>query len=345
MNKVLARYVVLNLALFFILLMIILSITGAFLGAEKASLFFNSPPLAVFWILLTFLFAAGFVVWKSLRRRPFLLLCHAGCIAVLIGGMWGSRPAHHIRERFGVESKAFKSMMLLRPGQSSRTVVLDDRTGTFDLPFTVHMLDTQVSHYDQPSIGIYNQAGRLVARIAMEPDYLYQLEDLDLAVQIARRYDNLRLERGPDGVRGIEGSPDTPNPGYEVLFILPDGTHSRQYVFERFEPHMMPEIPYLARYLAPMQPREYTSLLQIEHNGQIATEKTIRVNDPLYYKGYHFYQSTFGQDELGPYSGIMVVSDSGIRLVFFGYTLITVGLFGQYWLLPLKRRRTQREVA
>ena len=342
MNKTVMRYLVLNLALFFILLLIILSITGAFLGTRKASLFFNSPPLAIFWIVLTLLFVAGFVFWKSLRRRPYLLLCHTGCLAVLVGGIWGSRTAHRVREAVGMEPKMIKGMMVLRQGQIDRQVFAENKKDVFELPFSVYLVETGVTHYDDPSIGIYNRDGRLIGRIGTEVGYVYQLDQTpSVEVHVTRRFENLRLEWEQEGVLGVEGPPGHSNPGYEIVFVLPDGSQSRQYVFERVEPHFMPHLPYQARYLSPMIPREYRSLLRIEKDGQIVKGKSIRVNDPLYYGGYHFYQSTFGQDEIGPYSGIMVVSDSGVWVVFLGYALLTAGLFGQYWIEPLRRSKRQ----
>ncbi len=326
-------------------MLILFSIAGAFMGAEYAKMFFNSPPLAIFWFFLAGLFAAGFVFWKSLIRRPCLLMCHAGCLAVLLGGLWGAPATHRLREALGAEPKAIKGMITLRQGQSSRQVILDDRShSVFELPFTVHLPETGVTHYDDPTLGIYGRDGKLIARIPTIPDQEYTLPTQDdVGVRLERRFENLRLERDEGGVVGVEGDPDRRNPGYEVHFTMPDGSMTRQFVFERLEPHGMQHQLFLARYLPPFIVREYKSLLKIEKDGRVVRQKHIRVNDPLYYGGYHFYQATFGQDDIGPYSGIMVVSDSGVWMVFFGYALLTVGLFGQFWLLPLKRRKTKRE--
>lgn len=42
-------------------------------------------------------------------------------------------------------------------------------------------------------------------------------------------------------------------------------------------------------------PKAYFSDLEIVDNGQVVAKKTIKVNDPLSYKGIYFYQATFGQ--------------------------------------------------
>lgn len=42
-------------------------------------------------------------------------------------------------------------------------------------------------------------------------------------------------------------------------------------------------------------PKAYFSDLEIVDDGQVVAKKTIKVNDPLSYKGIYFYQATFGQ--------------------------------------------------
>ncbi len=343
MKRVRLRALTMNLTLAFLLLLIILCIIGAFMGTERAAVFFNSPPLGVFWILLAVLFVTGFTLWKPLWRRPNLLLCHAGCVAVLLGGLWGSEASHRLRETAGLSPKLTKGMLMLRPGQASHHVMLQDQTGTFELPFKVHMIHTSVAHYDEPSIGIHGKDNRLIGLIPAVVGDAYELmPGSDILVQVVQRFDNLRIVQGEDGIKGVEGERDRYNPGYEVVYGLPDGQLHHQYLYELFEPHITGEFPFVARYWPARIPREYRSTLKIEADGQFVKAKSIRVNDPLYYGGYHFYQSTFGQDEYSHYSGIQVVSDSGVWWVFFGYALLTAGLFGQFWVKPLRDGRIDR---
>jgi len=59
--------------------------------------------------------------------------------------------------------------------------------------------------------------------------------------------------------------------------------------------------------------------------------KDIEVNHPLYYGGYHLYQQSWGEDEFGVYSTIMVVSDSGLTSIYGGYVLLAGGVFWHFW--------------
>jgi cytochrome c biogenesis protein len=43
------------------------------------------------------------------------------------------------------------------------------------------------------------------------------------------------------------------------------------------------------------QPKDYVSTIELIEGGAVVREKNIRVNDPLYYKGMRFYQSSYGK--------------------------------------------------
>ena len=77
-----------------IILLTVMSIYGAFVGAERAGAFFNSVPSAVFWALFGLALVAGLIAFGRLIRVPGLLLMHAGCILVLIGGAVGSEKGY-----------------------------------------------------------------------------------------------------------------------------------------------------------------------------------------------------------------------------------------------------------
>ena len=64
--------------LFLIVVLTICSIYGAFIGADRAKGFFNSPLLAVYWIALLLALIAGILAFKKLLRVPASLFIHAG---------------------------------------------------------------------------------------------------------------------------------------------------------------------------------------------------------------------------------------------------------------------------
>ena len=107
----------------------VLSIYGAFLGAQRAKVFFNSVPMTGFWCFLFLLFVTGFFVYPSLRRRFALMAIHAGCVLVLAGGMVGSAKGHILLDRLLRMHSLTRGSMLLHQGQSSNQVALELGTG------------------------------------------------------------------------------------------------------------------------------------------------------------------------------------------------------------------------
>ncbi len=61
--------------------------------------------------------------------------------------------------------------------------------------------------------------------------------------------------------------------------------------------------------------------------GQLVKQGTIRVNEPLTYRGVSFYQTAYGQDEFGNRSvGFQLSKDPGEGLVWFATLLLMFGL-------------------
>ena len=129
-----------------ITLLFVLSIYGAFIGSQRAREFFNSIPLAVYWIAFIILLAIGIVLFQRLRHIPALLLMHIGCICILIGGLWGSKAGHQLRrELFGTE-KIMDGVMYVFEGYMENHVELEDGS-TFELPFSIGLKDFRIEYY------------------------------------------------------------------------------------------------------------------------------------------------------------------------------------------------------
>jgi len=204
------------------------SVLGAFAGTDRAKLFFNSIPLAVFWGVLLLLLAFGFYVFPSLRRRRMLLLIHAGLVLVLAGGLYGSALSHTLLNRWTGGIKVPRAWMSLRQGHTSNVAFLENKHPV-ELPFAVYLKEASVEYYD----------------------------------------------------------------GSAMV-------------------------------------KDYVSVLEIIDRGTTVKSAPIEVNKPLYYRGYHIYQDTFGFDGSAPVSGLMVVSARGLWLVFAGYAMIFIGVCGHF---------------
>ena len=114
------------LGLVLIIILAVLSIYGAFIGAKRAELFFNQPPLMVYWTALLILLIVGIAAFRRLLRVPGLLLIHAGCVLILVGGMWGSRAGHNLQKKlFGID-KIRTGHMKIYEGYSEKDVILQN---------------------------------------------------------------------------------------------------------------------------------------------------------------------------------------------------------------------------
>ncbi len=84
--------------------------------------------------------------------------------------------------------------------------------------------------------------------------------------------------------------------------------------------------------------RDYISDIQVIKDGNVVAEKSIEVNHPLHFGGYHFYQSSY-DTAAHRYTVLSVVSDTGLGLVYAGYMTIGVGVFWHFWLRHIFTKR------
>ncbi len=315
-------------ALMLVILLIFLSIYGAFIGAERASDFFNSLPLAVYWLAFIVLLIIGLAAFRRLVRVPGLLLIHVGCIGILAGSMWGSEAGHKLQKRlFGID-KIRKGRMAILENHSKNLVTLEDNEQTKELPFHIKLKDFRIEYYKPQYLQIRTKQGRSW-RIPVEIGTEFPLDDDFGTVTILRTFENFKI-RIEDGENVFFDDPQPGfNPALEVQIESPGGEVVTKYVFERFGGHTHPEDKFLLSYHRTIS--DYVSELQIIENDKVVAEKDIEVNHPLHFGGYHFYQHSY-DDQAGQYSVLMVVSDTGIVVVFAGYWMLCIGILWHLWL-------------
>ncbi len=329
-------------ALLAIALLIVLSIAGAFYGAQKAKLIFNSIPLAFYWYVLAVLFLAGLVEFPRLLCKPGLFMIHTGCLLTLAGSMCGSEAGHRLISRLFGTQKIPGGYMLITEGTAEKYVTTEDfsrRLG--ELPFSIKLKDFRVEYYQTdgnsvPQLYIQTQDGRdlqLAAR-AGEEISLGQDKGKLKVVRTFRKF-KIRIENDKKIATDEEGSEE--NPAAEVIIEVPDGNSYTRYVFERFEGFSHREDGLKLSYVSQQEPRmirDYFSDVAVIENGKEAAGKTIEVNHPLHYKGYHFYQHSY-DSEAGKYTVLSVTSDSGLYVVYAGYWMLCCGVAWQLWFRPV----------
>ena len=86
------------------------------------------------------------------------------------------------------------------------------------------------------------------------------------------------------------------------------------------------------------QPKDYISKVTVLKGGKEALAAEIRVNEPLSFGGYTFFQS--GYDTEGhTWSGLQVSRDPGVPVVYAGFILLITGFIVIFYVNPIIRRR------
>jgi hypothetical protein len=311
-----------------ILLLIFLSVYGAFIGAEKAQDFFSSLSLAVYWLALTLTLIAGIIAFRRLIHVLGLLLIHLGCILVLAGGIWGSAVADKLRAKLFSTDTIQAGRMAIFEGAVENRVTLQGSDLVKQLPFQVKLKDFRLEYYEPGSLLIQNRQGKHW-KIPAEVGAEFFLGDDVGRLKILKVFENFKIKIEGDERAAYDAVGSGSNPAVQIQIESPDGEVTTKYVFERFPSHVHPEDKIALRYQRVV--REYISELQIIQNDKVVAEKDIQVNDPLHFGGYHFYQNSYDA-EAGRYTILMVVSDTGLNLVYGGYLMLCVGVFWHFWL-------------
>ncbi len=323
-----------------IILLILLSIYGAFVGADRARSFFNSLPLAFFWVILTLLFIVAFAVSRRLVRTPGLLLIHLGCVLVLAGSIWGSDAGHKLQKKlFGID-KIPTGRMVIFEGQSNSYVRLGSGKQTRELPFSIKLKDFRMEYYKPGYLHIQAQQGRswtipveIGTEVLLGPEFG--------SVTVQRAFENFKIKIGPDRTIPYDDPGTGSNPALQVQIKHPDDTVTTRFVFVRFPSHRHPRDKFLLHYRRTVS--DYISDLQVIENNKIVAEKSIQVNHPLHFGSYHFYQHSY-DTKGGRYTVLMVVSDTGLALVYAGFLLLIIGVFWHLWLRPIISRTKSKSI-
>lgn len=313
--------------LIFIVLLAILSVFGAFLGAEPAQQFFNSIPLAVYWAAFASLLIAAIASFHRLLHIRGLFLIHIGCVLVLAGGIWGSRAGLKIQDALFGTDTIHAGQMVIYEGTTEETVVPADG-GERKLPFAIKLVDFRLEYYQPGQLLIQTRDGVGFKMPAQEGMRYWLGADIG-SIEIVRRFENFKIVFEGDRRIAIDDPNGRPNPALELLLKKPDGSETTKYVFERFAGHAKPDDTLAFSYRRMV--RDYISELEVIKNGKVVARKSIEVNKPLHFGGCLFHQQSY-DDQAGQFTVLKVTSDSGLGTVYLGYILLCTGVFWHLWL-------------
>ena len=327
MNKF--RRAILWAALAVIIALAILSIYGAFIGADRAQEFFNRVPLAVYWGFFAVLLAVGVAVFRRLVRVPGLLLMHAGCILILAGGMWGSKLGTDLQKRLFGADRVREGRMVIYEGTTESRVLLGGSDRDFKtLPFALRLKDFRIEYYQPGDLYIETRDGRQW-KVPVEVGKQFALGEGLGTAKVVRTFENFKMGK-QDGKNVIFDDPNAgSNPALEVQVTQPGGQTATKYVFEKFPGHGSAQDAFVMNYHRTIS--DFISEIDVVENDKAVAAKDVEVNHPLHFGGYHFYQSSY-DDKAGQYTVLSVHSDTGLYVVYAGYWLLCLGAVWHFWL-------------
>ncbi len=317
-----------------IIMLILFSIFGAFLGAQRAQAFFNSAPISVCWFGLLFLLAAGLFMFKKVKGSFGLLLVHLGCILVLAGAMYGSQIGHKIQNKIFRIDTVRRGQMVIGQSEETDQVLAGTDGPTVQLPFSIRLNEFKIEYYEPKILQVRTRQGS-TWKIPVEENARFDLPGQLGKITIIRQFRNFKMTLDNNIRKPVDSNEPGYNPAVEVQIQYPDGRKMTRYVFEQVGGHSYPQDDFQLTYTGMV--RDYTSDLAVIKNGQIVAGKTIEVNHPLHYGGYYFYQQSYDTQD-GLYSILEVVSDSGLSIVYSGYLMLGAGVFWHFWFRHLARR-------
>ncbi|MBI9019359.1 MAG: cytochrome c biogenesis protein ResB [Phycisphaerae bacterium] len=349
------RKTLMLISVLLLLLLIACSIKASFWGADKATEFFNSPPMIAYWITLTAVFACGLVSFKRLITKPGLFLLHAGCVLVLIGSMINSKKGHELLKN----PKPVKTTMYIQEGSFSQELydVGDDISSPHtkplkELPFRMALDNVWNEYY--PAVGTIEIMATDKTKWEIPAEYGRSIEvdtvptdpekkSEKLIIEVGRIYQS--MSKSYYTQKNIESPESEGPPMADIIITRPDGQKFIATVRPAFMAAQFDDdgLAFVYKNADPLGVKEYYSAISIlDPVKHCQNNFKLEVNHPIHYGGYYFYQASVFPEFRPNFTILTVTSDSGVNIVFYGFYALIAGSFWHCWLRHLKPAKFQQ---
>lgn len=303
---------------------IVVSVIGTLMSSEVAiSTIYHSPWFFSLLILLT----VNLFVCTSSRgrlRSTFIgfYLTHTSIIIIFIGAIVGSILGHkgflaisenEAADYFLVAGKRHGLDFKLRLDDFSVEYYESDEAKGWLLVETDGQMDRFPIELGRP----FKIGGYTLKPLRYIPDFYIDLETREVGTRSEHRH----------------------NPAVEVE-INHNGEKEKIWVFEKFpDAHTIQDRDIRIVFHTPRETiKSFNSRVSILEGEEVVLKKTIKVNEPLKYKGYTFYQNTYDEENLS-WSGLQVVKDPGVPIVYTGFILLLLGVTYIFYIKPLMKKK------
>ena len=165
-----------------------------------------------------------------------------------------------------------------------------------------------------------------------------EIADTGFRVKILRYVPDFAMDVSTKQVTSRSAEPK--NPALEVELKSKDGDIKTFWIFAAYpDIHKQIEKNFRFKYQwAWRRPKDFISKVTVIKGGEELLKKDVRVNSPLRFGGYSFFQSSYDKEHLS-WSGLQIVKDPGVIVVYFGFFLLILGLIIIFYINPLIKRR------
>ena len=314
------KLILLKCSLFLIIFFMITAIIGAALGTQRAKDLCNSLALQILWAMWVIALLSGFLFFPKMRKNASLLAIHTGVLLIIIGSILSSQFGHKLIAKITGKEKIPQANMIIFEGQKENRVIIMPGERIAHLPFYIKLTDFKIRYYTPGDI-IFVTRNNNVHTIAAIVGNQIEIKNYGI-FKITRIFKNfkMRLENGHPVI--FDSRKQGENPAVEIIRINPNSQSETYYIFSRYPDFS--KAPEDLKIIYYRQIKDFISDVQVIQNEKVILSQSIRVNHPLHFGGYHFYQLSYDEKE-EKYTILLVVSDSGLIIVWAGYALLGLG--------------------
>lgn len=279
----------------------------------------------LFLILFSLNLTACLLSRLSLKGRSLgTLICHVGVLVILAGALVGML--------FGQ-----RGYVKIEKGQEASCFAAQDKH--VDLGFSLRLNDFIYSESISPKekllvfSGPANGGKGPIAAIATEIGVESEIAGTGYKAKVLRYLPDFTMDMSTKEAKSRSAKAN--NPAIEVEIKNEDGVKEIFWVFARFpDVHQkkIGDLDFVYHWVG-RQPDDFVSKITVTKNGEDVMNKDIRVNYPLRFEGYSFFQSGYDAEHLD-WTGLRVVKDPGVGIVYSGFGLLILGLCARFYISP-----------
>ncbi len=318
-----------KLAIWLLAVIAMASLAGTFIPQDKSPAFYSSRWFTFLLALLSLNLAVCLLNRLPLKNRSLgTFISHLSILVIFIGASIGI---------------TYGEKGLIRINKAEEISSFISKGRTVDPGFSVRLDDFIYTEHIDPKekLLVYSaQDGQgLIAGIPTEIGVESDIAGTGYKIKVLRYLSDFAMDITTKVATSRSARAD--NPAIQVqLKNNRSGQISTFWVFARFpDMHQKtdPNFKFTYQWVG-RRPKDFISKVTILKRGKEMISSDVRVNKPLHFDGYTFFQFSYDPEALG-WSEIQIVKDPGVSVVYAGFVLLILGLVTIFYVNPLSRRR------